>query len=653
MGEEAANLDTAAPDEHVPEVERNIRVIKYRICSALADMPYTKIPSNFKKELVLICVSLLNMIPRKAGLSKTLSPWTIMTRRALDYKKHCRVAAGEYCLIHEEKKPRNSMRHRASAAIAIGPCPTLHGGYRLLHLGSGRIITRRNFTKMPITDLAIERVETLAKEEDAHVHFRYNGTSYSTEDPPDPTDYPEEDESVGADDLHQDFETSDAEDDRDNQSEGDSILSFVEENENEEEDDIGPIDENDTERDCPGPTIENEPGGPATRTRATAGNSRFYRLDDAKKATLALQKSKPKQQFESDFVIGASYLQMIYGERKSKCIDQTSVRECIEGWSSGEGGENHTMMNLAAGIKEHGKRAEEAVMLEFQQFHKQDVLRPRYAYALSALEKSEALRLIMTIKEKRSGKIKGRGCADGRKLRTKISSEEATSPTVTREAFLISCAIDAKEKRFVATCDVPGAYLHCKMDEVCYVLLEGVLVDLYLKVNPAAEDMVCMGRNGKKRLYTKMNKALYGHMRSGRLFWEHISAKLVSLEFESNPDDLCVMNKMVGEDQFTIVLHVDDLKLSFATEEGIDEVLDELRKEYGNLEVQKGKLLEYLGLTLDYRTEGVVKIDASSYIQKALDGYGLELKGKARTPAADDLFTVRSEAEALNEDERK
>ena len=132
----------------------------------------------------------------------------------------------------------------------------------------------------------------------------------------------------------------------------------------------------------------------------------------------------------------------------------------------------------------------------------------------------------------------------------------------------------------MATCDVPGAYLHCKMDELCYVLLEGVLVDLYLKVNPAAEDMVSVGRNGKKRLFTKMNKVLYGHMRSGRLFWEHISAKLISLGFESNPDDLCIMNKMVGDDQFTIVLHVDDLKLSFVTEERIDEVLDELRREY-------------------------------------------------------------------------
>ena len=33
-------------------------------------------------------------------------------------------------------------------------------------------------------------------------------------------------------------------------------------------------------------------------------------------------------------------------------------------------------------------------------------------------------------------------------------------------------------------------------------------------------------RNGKKILFTKMNKALYGHMLSARLFWEYLSDTL-------------------------------------------------------------------------------------------------------------------------------
>ena len=70
-----------------------------------------------------------------------------------------------------------------------------------------------------------------------------------------------------------------------------------------------------------------------------------------------------------------------------------------------------------------------------------------------------------------------------------------------------------------------------------------------------------------------MNKALYGHMRSSMLLFEHISAMLKGMGFAPNPDDLCVWNKDVEGNQFTVVLYVDDLKLSFHSEEGINEVI--------------------------------------------------------------------------------
>ena len=70
------------------------------------------------------------------------------------------------------------------------------------------------------------------------------------------------------------------------------------------------------------------------------------------------------------------------------------------------------------------------------------------------------------------------------------------------------------------------------MDSEEYVLSEGVLVDFYLKADPSASDKVVTGSNGKRRLYTRMNKALYGHIRSGRLFYEHISSTLRDLGFK-------------------------------------------------------------------------------------------------------------------------
>jgi hypothetical protein len=44
------------------------------------------------------------------------------------------------------------------------------------------------------------------------------------------------------------------------------------------------------------------------------------------------------------------------------------------------------------------------------------------------------------------GVIKGRGCADGRKQRAFIEKEQASSPTVSLEALLLTCVIDALEK---------------------------------------------------------------------------------------------------------------------------------------------------------------------------------------------------------------
>jgi hypothetical protein len=48
----------------------------------------------------------------------------------------------------------------------------------------------------------------------------------------------------------------------------------------------------------------------------------------------------------------------------------------------------------------------------------------------------------MFLKEKRCGKIKGRGCADGCKQREYLSKEDTSSPTVAIESVFLSCVID-------------------------------------------------------------------------------------------------------------------------------------------------------------------------------------------------------------------
>ena len=53
------------------------------------------------------------------------------------------------------------------------------------------------------------------------------------------------------------------------------------------------------------------------------------------------------------------------------------------------------------------------------------------------------------------------------------------------ESLLLSCVIDAKERRNVITCDVPGAFMQVDIDEVVHVRFEGAMVDMLVSVAPS------------------------------------------------------------------------------------------------------------------------------------------------------------------------
>jgi len=88
-------------------------------------------------------------------------------------------------------------------------------------------------------------------------------------------------------------------------------------------------------------------------------------------------------------------------------------------------------------------------------------------------KRKKALRYLMFLKEKRDGTVKARGCADRRPQREYTKREEVSSPTVSLEAMMLSCAIDVKEDRYVIITDITGAFLHTDMEDEVHMLLEG------------------------------------------------------------------------------------------------------------------------------------------------------------------------------------
>jgi len=48
--------------------------------------------------------------------------------------------------------------------------------------------------------------------------------------------------------------------------------------------------------------------------------------------------------------------------------------------------------------------------------------------------------------------------------------------------MVLSCAIDAKEGRYVVMMDIPGAFLHADMEDEVHMLLEGTIAELIVKL---------------------------------------------------------------------------------------------------------------------------------------------------------------------------
>ena len=90
-------MNYCSAQEHVPEIERSIQVIKERFRAMYPCLPFKCITKTMVKYGAMECVRWLNTFPPKGGISQYYSPHTIMAGKALDYNKHCTTAFGTYC----------------------------------------------------------------------------------------------------------------------------------------------------------------------------------------------------------------------------------------------------------------------------------------------------------------------------------------------------------------------------------------------------------------------------------------------------------------------------------------------------------------------------------------------------------------------------
>ena len=312
-------------------------------------------------------------------------------------------------------------------------------------------------------------------------------------------------------------------------------------------------------------------------------------------------------------------------------------------------------MSAKKGLQQFGEAGADAIKKELEQLVYRKVMQGRSAGQLTTTQKKAALRYLMFLKQKRCGRIKGRGCAAGRKQHLWKSKEETSSPTISVEALFITCLIDAKEGRDIATCDVPSAFMHADIDEVIHLCLDGEIAELLLKVDPSYAKYATKEK-GKTVIFTELSKALYGTLQAALLFWKNLSSFLVDeLGFIVNPYDWCVVNKIINRKQCTVGWHVDDLKISHHDSQVVDDILGKLNGRYGKespLVVTRGRVHDYLGMKMDFTTPEKLILSMPEYIDTLINEIPSDLrKGVSTTPAAGHLFTTNTDAEKLSKDQ--
>eukprot|EP00804_Cyclotella_cryptica_P006122 CCRYP_010732-RA/>CCRYP_010732-RA protein AED:0.20 eAED:0.22 QI:0/0/0/1/1/1/2/0/901 len=289
-----------------------------------------------------------------------------------------------------------------------------------------------------------------------------------------------------------------------------------------------------------------------------------------------------------------------------------------------------------------GEGGRKAATAKLTQMHDMATYKPMHAHELTREQRLQALSSLMFLTQKRDGQIKGRACANGSKQRGYIDKELATSPTVLTDSLMITATIDAVDLRDIVTLDIPGVFLHADLDEDVIMVLRGELAELMAKVKPKLyRPYIVTTLRGESILYVKMQKAMYGLLRSALLFYLKLRRDLEAFGFVVNDYDPCVANKIVNGTQITVMWHVDDLKVSHRDGKEITKLLVYLGRIYGpGITVNRGRRHDYLGIDFDFSEDGVARLTMTKHLEKIFEDFLEEIGKECTSPASEHLFKV-------------
>ena len=189
------------------------------------------------------------------------------------------------------------------------------------------------------------------------------------------------------------------------------------------------------------------------------------------------------------------------------------------------------------------------------------------------------------------------------------------------------------------------------MDDFVLIKLTGDAVDIMCKANNKYEIFVAV-ESGKRVLYLRLLKALYGCVKSALLWYELFTSTLQEMGFELNPYDPCVANKMINGKQCTIGWYVDDNKISHVDPDVVTSIIEKIEEKFGKMTVTRGKVHTFLGMKITLQKDKTVMIvEMKEYIKDAIEDFAQDVSKHVATPAKKDLFEIDEKSPKLDKDE--
>ena len=96
-----------------------------------------------------------------------------------------------------------------------------------------------------------------------------------------------------------------------------------------------------------------------------------------------------------------------------------------------------------------------------------------------------------------------------------------SSLRVSPEDLLLTTAINASEKCFVATCVITGDFLNADMDKFALLVLYAQMIGVIIEANKKYEAFIPHKLIDRKRvMYVELVKVMYECLKITHLFWE-------------------------------------------------------------------------------------------------------------------------------------